>query len=83
MSPYKELLARCALASVNAVASTPEAGDADVIVLGTAAVLAEILRTLETVTPEMGLQGEAEVGDDQDADACWLSMLRASPLAPS
>jgi hypothetical protein len=43
-------------------------------------ILAEVLRTLQTVTPEM----ENDVGlQPIAARAVWLAMLHASPLEPS
>lgn len=57
------------------------------------AALSEVIRTLETVTPEMQIAGdnadvlswsseEGEGLDSMDWEAGWLAMLRASPLMP-
>lgn len=53
-------------------------------------VLAEVLRTLETVTPEMvaawvderTTEEIAFPTSEEYASASWLAMLRASPLSP-
>jgi hypothetical protein len=46
-------------------------------------ILAEVLRTLETVTPPMTRAFHSELCDDGPDDQCiWLAMLRASPLSP-
>lgn len=88
MSAYKELVERCAEASKYV---QPYSGKHARI----RAVLAEVFRTLETVTPEMvdawmdaafhdepmdGLS--AKDTNTHGARADWLAMLRASPLAP-
>lgn len=55
-----------------------------------AAMIAEVLRTLETVTPEMVAAWVDEriteeiafPTSEEYASASWLAMLRASPLSP-
>ena len=69
MSAYEELLKRCA-----------EAMWTDSQYNGVAAVLAEVLRTLETVTPEMVQAWNDD--EESTAHSDWLSMLHASPLEP-
>jgi hypothetical protein len=49
-------------------------------------VLAEVLRTLETVTPEMGnafLNSPRQHTREPFGSRYWLAMLRASPLTPT
>jgi len=50
------------------------------------AVLSQVLRTLETVTPEMAAAAEHQVDslrcDEQVESECYLAMLRASALSP-
>jgi hypothetical protein len=52
---------------------------------GIRAVLAEVLRTLETVTPEMGqayLLAPRQGSHEYYGSTYWLAMLRASSLTP-
>ena len=74
MSAYDDLHDRC---------MTEITGE-DSLIDGVHAVLAEVLRTLETVTPEMfrawGRAATLRTGDGATRD--WLAMLHASPLAP-
>lgn len=67
MSAYEELVERCRIHPTDCT-------EADM-----RAVLAEVLRTLETVTPEMW---DALPPRALDFDEAYLAMLRASPLAP-
>lgn len=71
MSDYEELVERCAHKVTHHHADTSE-GFARL-------VLAEVLRTLETMTPEMW---DALPPRALDFDEAYLAMLRASPLAP-
>lgn len=74
MSAYEELIVRCAHAAV-----TKGGGGADRGWIGvTEAILAEVLRTLEVVTPEMFEAYCAEGCFPQS----WVATLRASPLQP-
>ena len=69
MSQYEELRERCCQVIIGRV---PERVVDD--------ILAEVFRTLETVTPEM-LAPFAKVTKKMPRPT-WLAMLRASPLAP-
>ena len=79
MSAYEELVDRCL------DIGTPETTwEEDVT-----AILAEVLRTLKTVTPEMSDRGLTELNDwDRSCgmsggqDEIYLAMLHASPLEP-
>lgn len=77
MSAYEELVERV----VRTAGSHYEA-DADI----GRAILAEVLRTLETMTPEMEREWGAAGGkahiNGSGASRDWLAMLRASPLSP-
>jgi len=79
MNAYEDLVERCHKA---AKAVTPYSGSQ----ARTRAVLAEVLRTLETVTPEMAAAAEHQVDslrcDEQVESECYLAMLRASALSP-
>jgi hypothetical protein len=63
MSAYEELVAECCAYG----------DESDV-----RAILAEVLRTLKTVTPEMW----SDVGEDLGAEGNWLAMLHKSLLEP-
>ena len=71
MSRYEELRERCWTAA-------KLLGPTEFI----EAVMAEVFRTLETVTPEMYAAAFEAMVPNHDAYAAWGSMLRASPLAP-
>lgn len=66
MSAYEELVERCMVIDAKAPIT---------------AILAEVLRTLGTVTPEMDKEGLV-LGDQRDHLAIWHAMLRASPITP-
>lgn len=77
MSAYEELIERCE----KIVTEGYDTGAFDSLGYdaATRAILAEVLRTLEIVTPEMArAHGEAE----PNSRAEWLAALRASPLVP-
>lgn len=85
MSRYEELVERCNSAITDRNNYSREAA--------LRAILAEVLRTLETVTPEMQgaadnadvLSWSSEEGeglDSMDLEAAWLAILHASPLMP-
>ena len=72
MSAYEQLVDRCcALRSKHIEKSTEQ-----VIQI----IIAEVLRTLATVTPEM--EAAVTSGNPEDAEDLWLALLRASPLSP-
>jgi hypothetical protein len=70
MSAYEELVERCEDAAM-----TSEYDDIMPV------VLAEVLRTLETVTPEMESALENAIGSGAVRD--WLTALALCPLNPS
>lgn len=80
MSGYEELVERCGKAAHSINWRTCET--ADIMRL----VLAEVFRTLETVTPEMEHawhnQPVGRLSRKATAQNDWLAMLRTSPLAP-
>lgn len=80
MSAYEELVGRC----VNAQPFLGQPGY-DPADDNMRAVLAEVLRTLETVTPEMAdafMKSPIEASKSPYGSRYWLAMLRASPLTP-
>lgn len=79
MSPYDELRERCNRVALNAVCGRKSLPVAFVRDCEVKAILAEVFRTLETVTPEMRA---AWFGSADAATVMWHSMLHASPLAP-
>lgn len=77
MSGYRELRERVAdILYVKPAGRYTECADT---------ILAEVLRTLETVTPEMeesGLRQSYGLNTIEALAKDWLAMLRASPLSP-
>lgn len=76
MSAYEELVERCARAICNDEPRLPwNEASAEDCRKASRAVLAEVLRTLETVTPEMEREMEPPM-NVQD----WRVVLHASPI---
>ena len=94
MSAYDELVERCAkLEIANHKEKCPWSEEAEVTTYwrdSARLVLAEVRRTLETVTPEMVEAWVDEPTPDQIAfptsreyaEGSWLAMLHVSPLEP-
>jgi hypothetical protein len=91
MSAYDELVERCATAYDNVLWGVFEGTTSarEMQLAASRAFLAEVRRTLETVTPEMvaGYWGEFDkcepkVTARRLATNAWIDMLRASPLNP-
>jgi hypothetical protein len=79
MSAYEELVERCVRATWDAKDARPARFSAAARRHDTRVILAEVLRTLETVTPEMW---DALPPRALDFDEAYLAMLRASPITP-
>ena len=73
MTAYEELVDRCYDAFYEAYMATDPLN-------GMRKALAEVLRTLETVTPAMLKAWEDD--EESTAHSDWLCMLHASPLSP-
>jgi hypothetical protein len=82
MSAYEELVERCRKAANTRT---------DLSSRTVKSVLAEVMRTLENVTPEMGTAVLATYGKPDKSTAKlmrehlardWIAMLRASPISP-